>query len=972
MTRAIVAVAVLVASATASADAQYFGRNKIQYDRFAFRVTKTPHFDVYFYPAEEPAARIAAAMAERWYDRLSKALDHTFARRQPIVLYASHGHFAQTTILPGSIPDGVGGFTDHLAGRVVLPFAAGLGETNHVLGHEIVHAFQRDILRRRGRSLAMLPLWFSEGMAEYLSVAGLDANTRMWVLDALRTGTMPTIEQLSDPKWFPYRYGQALWWFLAERFGDETIVKALDSRASSMATRLKDATGLDIAALSREWHEALREELDTAPAATDDDHPLALVGVAHHGGRLNVSPRLSPDGRWLVFLSERDGHSVDVFLADAATGSVVRKLLSMAGEAHVDSLQFVDSAGAWDPSGRQFALATVRSGVATLTLFNMPDGVIAAEIPVTAVDELFSPSWSPDGSRIAFTGMKGGVTDLYVLSLGSREVVGLTADPYSDLQPAWSPDGRSIAFSTDRFSTSIDALSFGDYQLATLDVSTHDIRFLAERPGAKAIDPQWAADGSALYFVSDAGGVSNVHRLDMATGRLNQVTHVATGVTGVTALSPSISLGAGGSRLALSTYARGSYEISIVSTDIPVPSASTAALQARPTVSPVAVAPPDRDLSSRREVPGSVAYVPRLSLTELGSPYLSAGGGAFGSFLRAGMSIGISDMLGQQDVTAAIQVGKETTDNAVAVSYANRRSRWNWGLSAARIPALVGSSDVLAPSLSAGQDVLIRQTSTVQQIHRQAAATASYPFSHALRLEATAGVDATAFDVRSATTVYSSDTRQQIGDEQVRHTSAPGAVMLQTGAALVYDTSVSGATSPVLGRRYRFAFAPAFGDLRVITTAADFRTYTMAVGSATIATRLEGIARTGPDANDERLLPLVWNMRDLVRGVDTDDRTIRTSRFVLANLELRVPIAQAAARSGRLLPMEALAFADCGRFWFPAVEPPTMSDAMGVCSVGIGTRVNAAGFVFEFNGARPFGAPGVNGWRFGVNFLPGF
>src|SRR6266446_6889713 len=141
--------AVLVCLATivftaASADAQYFGRNKVQNGRLEFRTLRTEHFDIYYYPEEEQATREAARMAERWYARYAELLNHTFTHRQPVVLYASHPDFVQTNVSDESLGEGTGGFTEHSKSRIVMPFAAGLGETDHVLGHELAHAFQID------------------------------------------------------------------------------------------------------------------------------------------------------------------------------------------------------------------------------------------------------------------------------------------------------------------------------------------------------------------------------------------------------------------------------------------------------------------------------------------------------------------------------------------------------------------------------------------------------------------------------------------------------------------------------------------------------------------------------------------------------------------------------------------------------------------------------------------------------------
>src|SRR5688572_27368278 len=133
---AAVILAVVAVLSPTNADAQYFGRNKVHYDRLDFRLLKTEHFDIYYYAEEEDATVHAARMAERWYARLSKILGHTFARRQSLILYASHAHFSQTNLIGGFVGEGVGGFTERIKSRIAMPFAPGLGETDHILGHE--------------------------------------------------------------------------------------------------------------------------------------------------------------------------------------------------------------------------------------------------------------------------------------------------------------------------------------------------------------------------------------------------------------------------------------------------------------------------------------------------------------------------------------------------------------------------------------------------------------------------------------------------------------------------------------------------------------------------------------------------------------------------------------------------------------------------------------------------------------------
>ena len=195
-----------------SAQGGYFGRNKVQYQAFNFKVLKTDHFDIYYYPEEEDAARMASRLAERWYTRLAGLFDHQLHNRQPLVLYASGPHFRQTNVIEGQLGEGTGGVTEAAKRRIVLPLAGPIESTDHVLGHELVHAFQYDITNTTANSgpnsALSLPLWFIEGMAEYLSIGPVDPHTAMWMREATRRETLPDIDHLDDPKYSrPLRRG---------------------------------------------------------------------------------------------------------------------------------------------------------------------------------------------------------------------------------------------------------------------------------------------------------------------------------------------------------------------------------------------------------------------------------------------------------------------------------------------------------------------------------------------------------------------------------------------------------------------------------------------------------------------------------------------------------------------------------------------------------------------------------------------
>ena len=546
---ALLAAVALTAMPTA-ASAQYFGRNKVQFDDFDFQVLGTDHFDWHYYPVEAEAVYDAARMGERWYERFARSFQHEFESPKPVILYADHPDFQQTNTLQGFIGEGTGGVTESLKNRVIMPLTGSYWDTDHVLGHELVHAFQYNIAQsRRGgglQGLYRLPLWLIEGMAEYLSVGRDDPLTAMWLRDAIRRDELPTIEDLSRGRIFPYRFGQALMAYVGGTYGDDAVVQ-IYRRALRVGFEgaIQGVLGMPTDTLSVRWRDRVAQEY--LPLMEGRDAPSEsgklILAPSTGSGKVNISPALSPDGRFIAFLTEKDVFSTDLFMADAETGEIIRKLTSADSDQHIDALRYIDSSGTWSPDSEQFAFVVVAGGDNQIVIVNASNGTVDRLIAIDEIGGVTNPAWSPDGRYLAFSGSVGGISDLYLYDLETQGTTRLTNDKFADLQPTWSPDGQTIAFTSDRGpETDFERLTYSRFQLSLIDVATSEVRVLPVFGNVKHINPQYSADGGSLYFLSDQDGFTDVYELDFENGAVRRITNLATAVSGHAYLSPAMSV----------------------------------------------------------------------------------------------------------------------------------------------------------------------------------------------------------------------------------------------------------------------------------------------------------------------------------------------------------------------------------------------------------------------------------------------
>lgn len=1012
---------------TPPVQAQYFGRNKVRYDRFDFRVLSTPHFDIHFDAPTGPLIEDVARMAERWYERFARLFQHEFEQRKPLILYADHPDFQQTNTLQGFLGESTGGVTESLKNRVIMPMTGSYQDTDHVLGHELVHAFQYNLaqsgLGLGMQGLARLPGWLVEGMSEYLSVGRDDPLTAMWLRDAVRRNDIPTIAQMNrEVRYFPYRFGQALWAYIAGVYGDDAVVEIYRAALRlGWEGALESVLGIRPDSLSLAWAEAVRTEyLPLMEGRTPPSEVGRLILAPSTGaGTQNLAPSLSPDGTRLVFMSEKGLFSFDLYLADARTGRILRTLASSNADPHFDALRFIDSSGAWSWDGSLLAYVVFAGGDNQLVVADAQSGRIRRQIRVRELGAMQGPSWSPDNKKLVFSGTRNGITDLYLYDLDTGTTTRLTDDWYADFQPTFSPDGKTVAFITDRSEfTDRERLTYAKFQLGLLDLESGKIRTLSLfGPRVKHINPQFSPDGKDIYFLSDPDGFSDVYRYRLETGALERVTRVATAVSGITWSSPAMSVAQRDGRMAFSVF--DGFEFHIYTLE-PSELDSLARPEEVGPPGPGRWLPPSQTRVPSRVMaylddpdtglvpPGTytvadaLPFRSRLQLDFIGQPTVGVGTDAFGNYIGGGTSAYFSDMLGDRILGVAVSAQGTLKDVGGQLFYLNQTRRWNWGYAAGRIPFQylfygfdrvrdAGSGVTYNAYVETRYRIFLDNFSTLLAL----------PFSQTRRLEGTLGYTRYSYDIEQDQYLYLGNTLVDIRRVQRDELEPDPLNLLEGSVALVGDRSFAAFTSPVRGERYRLELGFTRGSARFETLLADYRRYFNPTLNLTLAFRGLHMGRYRYSSflvNSNYIRPLFLGYETLIRGYSWESFDAREcgetpdgscpvfdrlfgQRLAVANAEIRVPFLgtdQFGLVNLPYVPVELVAFADAGIAWDnenPIDSWKIQRSATGripLFSTGLSARANILGMlILEIYYAYPWQRP-QKGWHWGFNLAPGW
>lgn len=1023
-------VCTMIFSSTAiTVQAQYFGQNKMRYKSLNFKVYETPHFNLHYYLENDSMVRWLAKESEVWYELHQQVFRDTFLRKNPIILYSNHPEFQQTTTIQGEIGVGTGGVTEAFKTRVVMPVMQINHQTRHVLGHELVHAFQYRVLMEGGDSTRLenignIPLWMVEGMAEYFSIGKKDAFTAMWMRDAYLNNDIPSLRAMTENqnRYFPYRFGQAFWSYIGSTYGDTVIMPLFKATAMyGYEMAIRRVFGYDAQTLSNLWRNSMENAYRNLPVDTSTAPVGRSIINSKNSGRLNVSPAISPDGQFVAFLSERDLFSIDLFLADAKTGEVIRKLSSRLTNTDIDEFSYLESAGAFSPDSRKFAFSVFSRGKSKLMIVDVSNGKTLLLEEMGDIVEFANIAWAPDGESVVFSGLENGHSDIYLYNLTSKQLRRLTDDVYSDYQPSFSHDGTKIVFSTDRVALQSDSRSVDiPMNIAVLDVASGEIENINVFQGANNLNPQFSADDSQIYFLSNSDGFRNMYRYTLASKKVERMTSYFTGISGITEYSPALSLSAKDD-VVYSYYRRNEYsvynakvsEFEPVEVDPYVVNFDAAML---PPPDNLGVDVVNANLSnfnlfqriSDNRI-DTAPYRPNFKLDYLAN---SGMGLAVGSRYGAGIASGIqgmfSDILGHNQIFAALNINGEIYDFGGQVAYINQRSRINWGGAISHIPFMSGYSLYSERDVGNGPELML-DTYIIRTFQQQAEAFGAYPFSRHHRLEVGGAIARYSYRVDRwwQSYYYGYGGRDRISNDEAGQLfggNFNAFTIQQVNTSFVGDNAVFGIAAPLQGFRYRIGAEQYFGDYNFTAYTFDLRKYNR-YQPVTIAARAYTYMRAGKHEN--ALYPLFLGYPHLIRGYESASlrnsyndmfnmNSLMGTRIAVFNFEVRLPFTgpeRLAVLRSNVLFSDLNVFFDAGLAWNsdsqvafrstprlvetiqpdPTQPPVNIYERIPAMSAGVSLRVNLFGaMVLEPYYAFPFQRADVNFGTFGLNFAPGW
>ena len=358
----------------------------------------------------------------------------------------------------------------------------------------------------------------------------------------------------------PYLYGDSICQYIAEKYGENKLKEIAHNYSRSLPylfvfghllecaninmnvnKTIKEAIGIDANQLFTDWKKELKKRY-AKKIPTEATKSKELT----HRGYFISNPTWSPDGKYIAYsetnnerypclrIMKKDGTSdkkiVECkFASDGFSFSPIKdeiiyselvchrnfsvySRLFIYNKITKKKREFAADIRAKDPSfspnGEKIIFVANKAGGGNnIATIGITDGVLTYLTNHKDRVQYYSPVFSPDGSRIAFSRWENGFQDIWLADANGQNITPIIQDTAMDINPSWSPDGKYILFSSDRS---------GIFNLYAFSVKEKELYQITDVAGG-AFDPCVSPDGKEIAFVSYSSRGYDIHLMDMNT-----------------------------------------------------------------------------------------------------------------------------------------------------------------------------------------------------------------------------------------------------------------------------------------------------------------------------------------------------------------------------------------------------------------------------------------------------------------------
>jgi hypothetical protein len=514
-----------------------FGKNRVQYYDFYWQFYRFDNFDCYFNEYGRDLAQFTANYAMKKLAEIEDLFDYTLEKRIMFIIYNKNSDYKQSNIGLDTFDDdsyNTGGFNRIIKNKVMLYYEGDHEAFQRQIAASITEVIINEMLynadvkdRISSSSLIYLPDWYIKGLVRYVG-DGWDYEAENRVKDGFKSGKYKKISHLEYDD--ATEAGQSFWRFIGKKYGNSIIpnIIYLTKIYKNVNDGFLYVIGQNLKDLLKEWQKYYIEEYSGDKRLPADDGNTIRKSKKE---QIYQQVKVSPGGEYIAYVTNDWGRK-RIWLYNQATGK--RKIIFRKEPRFEQVTDNTYPVIAWHPSGK--ILTFINDQKADLVMyFYRVNEKTTEKRNLLYFDKVLDFSYSPEGSRLVFSAVKDGITDIYIHTIASGTNEQITRDVADDLNPSFlKGSSDEIIFSSNRLSDTLTNTANPFEKLSqTFDLFTYNLtrknNILLRLPEGKYTDrfQPVEIEKNKFTYIGNQNGIFNRYtaKFDSSISFIDTIAH---------------------------------------------------------------------------------------------------------------------------------------------------------------------------------------------------------------------------------------------------------------------------------------------------------------------------------------------------------------------------------------------------------------------------------------------------------------